>query len=148
MYILHHCLFHLRYYVEVNRRNKLGWFNIKRSSYQSRKSHRGEKTVLPLHNGFSYTGKMTSVYWIRFQVIWIDMYFMEPMYAYRVNDTGARDMRNYNRRLPWIKWHMIYLSMQSTLLRHLPSAITWHHRRGTLLIGNVWRDLARGWQKR
>ena len=39
------------------------WFNIKMSSYQYRKSHWGDKTVVRssyLHNGISYTGKMAS----------------------------------------------------------------------------------------
>ena len=47
------------------------WFNIKMSSYQYRKSHCGDKTILRpsyLHNGISYTGKMSSLYWIRVQV--------------------------------------------------------------------------------
>ena len=42
-------------------------FNIKMSSYQYRKSHCGDKTVVRssyLHNGISYTGKMPSLYWI------------------------------------------------------------------------------------
>ena len=42
------------------------WFNIKMSSYQYRKSHCGDKTIVRssyLHNGISYTGKMTSLYW-------------------------------------------------------------------------------------
>ena len=45
-----------------------GSFNIEMSSYQYRNSHCGEKTILwpsYLHNGNSYTGKMTSLYWIR-----------------------------------------------------------------------------------
>ena len=44
------------------------WFNIKMTSYQYRKSHCGDKTILRpsyLHNGISYTGEMTSLYWIR-----------------------------------------------------------------------------------
>ena len=44
------------------------WFNIKMPSYQYRKSHCGDKTILRpsyLHNGISYTGKITSLYWIR-----------------------------------------------------------------------------------
>ena len=48
------------------------WFNIKMSSYQYRKSHCGDKTILRpsyLHNGISYTSKMSSLYWIRAQVI-------------------------------------------------------------------------------
>ena len=42
-------------------------FNIKMSSYQYRKSRCGDKTVVRssyLHNGISYTGKMSSLYWI------------------------------------------------------------------------------------
>ena len=44
------------------------WFNIKMTSYQYRKSHCGDKTILRpsyLHNGISYTGKTTYLYWIR-----------------------------------------------------------------------------------
>ena len=44
------------------------WFNIKMTSYQYRKSHCGDKTILRpsyLRNGISNTGKMTSLYWIR-----------------------------------------------------------------------------------
>ena len=47
------------------------WFNIKMSAYQYRKSHCGDKTVVRssyLHNGDSYIGKITSLYWIRAQV--------------------------------------------------------------------------------
>ena len=43
-------------------------FNIRMTSYQYRKSHCGDKTILRpsyLHNGISYTGKTTSLYWIR-----------------------------------------------------------------------------------
>ena len=42
-------------------------FNIKMSSYQCRKSYCGNKMVVRssyLHNGISYTGKMSSLYWI------------------------------------------------------------------------------------
>ena len=45
-----------------------GWINIKITSYQYRKSHCGDKTILRpsyLHNGISYTDKITSLYWIR-----------------------------------------------------------------------------------
>ena len=45
-----------------------GHLNIKMPSYQHRKSHCGDKTMLRpfyLRNGISYTGKMTSLYWIR-----------------------------------------------------------------------------------
>ena len=44
------------------------WFNIKMPSYQFRKSHYGDKTVVRssyLQNRISYTGKTASLYWIR-----------------------------------------------------------------------------------
>ena len=44
------------------------WFNIKMSSYQNRKSHCGDKTVIRLsylHCGISYTGKMASLLYPR-----------------------------------------------------------------------------------
>ena len=44
------------------------------SSYQYKKSHSGDKTILRpsyLHNGISYTGKMTSLYWFSPQVTFI-----------------------------------------------------------------------------
>ena len=47
-------------------------FNVKMTSYQYRKSHCGDKTILRpsyLHNGISYTDKMSSLYWIRDQLI-------------------------------------------------------------------------------
>ena len=48
------------------------WFNIKMTSYQYRKFHCGDKTILRpsyLHNGISHTDKMTSLYWIKAQVL-------------------------------------------------------------------------------
>ena len=42
-------------------------FKINISSYQHKKSHCGDKSVVRssyLHNGISYTGKMSSLYWI------------------------------------------------------------------------------------
>ena len=42
-------------------------FHIKMSSYQCRKSHCGDKTIIQpsyLHNWISYTGKPASLYWI------------------------------------------------------------------------------------
>ena len=54
-------------YETKNQQRPGPWFNIKMSSYQYRKSHCGDKTVVRssyLHNGISYTGKMGSLYWI------------------------------------------------------------------------------------
>ena len=47
------------------------WFNTKMSSYQYRKSHCGDKTVVRssyLHNGIFYTGKMASLFWFAPQI--------------------------------------------------------------------------------
>ena len=49
-----------------------GWINAEISSYQYRKSHCGDKTILRpsnLHNGISYTDKMRYLYWIRAMVV-------------------------------------------------------------------------------
>ena len=49
-----------------SKRGPWPWFNIKMSSYQYRKSHCGDKTILrpsSLHKGISYTGKTASLYW-------------------------------------------------------------------------------------
>ena len=57
-----------RHKASLRRKVSVPWFNIKMSSYQYRKSHCGDETILRpsyLHNGISYTGKMTSLYWIR-----------------------------------------------------------------------------------
>ena len=69
-----------------------GWFNIKKSSYQYRKSHCGDKTVVRssyLHNGISYTGKMTSLYWIRAWVGLIMVFTLlliaSPVYIYEIH---------------------------------------------------------------
>ena len=51
------------------------WFNINISSYQYRNSHCGDKTVIRssyLHNGISYTGKMTIFLLNRPHVILLD----------------------------------------------------------------------------
>ena len=48
-------------------------FTIKLSSYQYRKSHCGDKTVVRssyLHNGISYTGETKSFHWIRALVLY------------------------------------------------------------------------------
>ena len=56
--------------------NPGGRFNKEIPSYQYRNSHCGDKTIVRssyLHNGISYTGNMTSLYWIRTLVIWITL---------------------------------------------------------------------------
>ena len=71
-------------------------FNIKISSYQYRKSHCGDKTVARssyLHNRISYTGKTTSLYWIKAQVpIPEDEIYMHLIFKYVAANTEINDM--------------------------------------------------------
>ena len=68
------------------------WFNIKMTSYQYKKSHCGDKTILRpsyLHNGISYTGKTTSLYWIGAQMlIWrtfgLDQVKSKPLFLQKL----------------------------------------------------------------
>ena len=56
----------------ISQYSRGGWFNIKISSFQYRKSHCGDKMVVRssyLHNGVSYTDKTPSLYWTRAQVL-------------------------------------------------------------------------------
>ena len=60
----------VKYWLQGKQKRPGGWINIKMPSYQYRKSHCGDKTILRpsyLHNGISYTGKTTSLYWIAAQ---------------------------------------------------------------------------------
>ena len=77
-------------------------FNIKMTSYQYRKSHCGNKTILRasyLNNGICYTGKMTSLYWIGAQFICRISY-------------------------PWVRCIVCVLSVQ-TLIFVLPHLLQW-----------------------
>ena len=54
--------------INTNHKTPRPLFTKKTPSYQYRKSHCGDKTVVrssDLHNGIFFTGKMTSLYWIR-----------------------------------------------------------------------------------
>ena len=62
-------------------------FNITMFSYQYRKSHCGYKTVVRssyLQNGISYTGKMTSLYWIGALMsnLWYKCHQMKKMFFF------------------------------------------------------------------
>ena len=95
------------------------WFNIKISSYQYRKSYCGDKTVVRssyLHNGISYTGKMTSLYWIRALVsIWHQDICSNQAYV----------DRSTNLRRTFTYWHIM-----GRMLRHLRDTWWWFQRKG------------------
>ena len=90
------------------------WFNIKMSSYQYKKSHCGDKTILRpsyLHNGISYTGKMTSLYWIRpLFSMWLQM----SWHLATADGTPSIRQAGQNMALSYFVW----LSM-------IPSAFWW-----------------------
>ena len=78
-----------------------GWFKIKMPSYHFRKSHCGDKTILwpsYLHNGISYIGKMTSLYWIRVQVSNISTLRRALIYQCE-QDTVKRLQASYHENL-------------------------------------------------
>ena len=97
-------------------------FNIKMASYQYRKSHCWDKTVVRssyLHNGISYTGKMTSLYWIRDQ--WFStqtgcnvesghffffFFFMLTGTSHWTNNWSVRDLRSHVVMLMWCHCNM------------------------------------------
>ena len=81
---------------------KWPWFNIRMSSYQHRNSHCRDKTILRpsyLHNGISYTGKMTSLYWISPLAL-----FLSPisrlLSARRRNDPGHKQAWRWPSHIP------------------------------------------------
>ena len=62
------------------------------TSYQYRKSHCGNKTILRpsyLHNGISYTGKMSSLYWIG-ALEWLTRPWIWPLLAYNTISTSVK----------------------------------------------------------
>ena len=92
------------------------WFNIKMPSYQYRKSHCGDKTVVRssyLHNGISYTGKMTSLYWFSPQTvsspIRIILYNIGNAYQYRFQISYLSNNWPYweNFRMRDIHWFVM-----------------------------------------
>ena len=80
-------------------------FNIKMSSYRYRKSHCGDKTVVRssyLYNEISYTGKMTSFYWIRALDIFrstIESQWGSRKYLGQLDSSGSGTI-HFNSELP------------------------------------------------
>ena len=93
------------------------WFNIKMTSYQYRKSHCGDKTILRpsyLHNGISYTGKTTSLYWIGAQFV-MNWDFSDPP----ICDTSYHYLVGLNMS-PWSRWNAINYVPESRNFRRAP----------------------------
>ena len=78
------------------------WFNIKMPSYQYRKSHCGDKTVVRLsylHTGISYTGKMALLYWIRLLFFYTNLIYLFLTHA--PPDDGAVISNVFIWNTPW-----------------------------------------------
>ena len=89
------------------------WLNMKMPSYQYRKSHCGDKTILRpsyLHNGISYTDKMTSLYWIR--PWWSRDHFNIKMSFTSIGNLIVEITRSYDSLISTmgfpilIRWHL------------------------------------------
>ena len=120
--------------MEREHRNR-GRFNIKMSSYQYRKSHCGDKMVVRssyLHNGISYTGKMSSLY-CRVTVKYIMIQNKTLIYIWDIfkgnnckyNHPGQCSLYD-NYSLYFILWRMKSLHMiVYWLCRELPRRNCW-----------------------
>ena len=85
-------------------------FNIKMTSYQYRKPHIGNKTILrpsDLHNGISYTGK-TSLYWIGAQTVFTRIW--DPFINMRLPLVIPSYLCNGNSCTGiGVKWHLLII---------------------------------------
>ena len=82
------------------------WFNIKKPSYQYRKSHCGDETVLGssyLNNGISYTSKVASLYWTN-PLVMARFFSLEMTKIYLVCRNWGKGM-GYHK---WMKCHFIF----------------------------------------
>ena len=94
-------------------------FNIKMSSYQYRKSHCGDQTILRpsyLHSGISYTSKTASLYWIRPWVVQLSAMYSRGLHLlgyifFRVMACGPKTPSHcLNQNWIIIKWVLWYSS--------------------------------------
>ena len=92
------------------------WFNIKMPSYQYWKSYCGDKTVIRLsylHNGISYTGKTTSLYWFSslLGVLWLRKVHVNALWPsdviwwQRSRSTLAQVMACWLVAIKGVLWH-------------------------------------------
>ena len=82
------------------------------TSYQYRKSHCGDKTILRpsyLHNGISYTGKTTSLYWIGVLVVNASSGFNVIRLNIQKSCVEAGPLNQYMHQWKWL-WNCPYLT--------------------------------------
>ena len=89
------------------------------ASYQYRKSHCGDKTVVRssyLHNGISYTGKMTSLYWIGSLADGGHIAATQLPESMSTQSTDEHVIRRASMSLPIRSWIHIWCPMRMWLL--------------------------------
>ena len=115
------------------------------TSYQYRKSHCGDKTVVRssyLHNEISYTGnfEMTYLYWIRAQVVFaVSVVFWpssQSMFYLSLNYILVNEGRN--------NITMRHLKSLATWLIGQHVVILWQRKHQTLHTGHLWVKSSRG----
>ena len=99
------------------------WFNLKMTSYQYRKFHCEDQTILQpsyLHNGIPYTGKMTSWYWTRAQWSLLLLPLVKACHLFSMKSFISKPRLTYLFRL---KFNM-------ALWRHMGSyvCVAWCHQ--------------------
>ena len=85
-------------------------------SYQHRKSHCGDKTVVRssyLHNGISYTSKMTYLYWIRAQVYYGMMSHSMTWRSVWYIDQTMNSKRTFHILPLWVNYGILFMSMSA-----------------------------------
>ena len=131
------------------------WFNIVMPSYQHRKSHCGDKTILRpsyLNNGISNASKMASLYWIKVLnycwliVTWILMNtFKWKFDQYTAIFTQENALENFICKIAIIlsrhrcEWFVFLLQIQPSHSYNSISSLSW-----TLAIWSGFRTVL-GW---
>ena len=92
-----------------------GWFNIKMLSHQYRKSHCGDKTILRpsyLHNGISYSGMKTFLYWIMalvfgriYALLGLEGWATTPQHRLSLTQRRGDIIFSLNRGCNWVVVH-------------------------------------------
>ena len=114
------------------------WFNIKMPSYQYRKSHCGDKTVVRssyLHNGISYTGKMASLHRTTHQDLWWYALFPLSLLEGLLHMTVIAPWL-FCAYYQWSLWHHPAIQYMENQLLDVASLIwRWHERNPLLFAG-------------
>ena len=103
------------------------WFNIKMLSNHYRKSHCGDKTVVRssyLHNGISYTGKMSSLYWIGAQMTYSDEVLWSEIAVLRLKFHGSLLLLRVQLTISQ-HWLMLWLGASSVPSHYLKQMSKW-----------------------